>query len=56
MVKEGVPLETVLILKGLLDVLFKAFGALVDTFADLCVTEEVQTAHGHFGELLGGIV
>lgn len=44
-VEERVPLETVLVLEGLLDIEFCAFSALVDTLIDGCVTEEVQAPH-----------
>lgn len=40
-VEERVPLETVLVLEGLLDVKFGAFGALINAFVDGSVTEEI---------------
>lgn len=55
-VEERMSLEAVFVLECLLDIFLEAFRALVDAFADLGVTEEVQTAYGHFGELFGWIV
>lgn len=40
-IEERVPLEAVLVLKGLLDVEFGALGALIDALADGSVTEEI---------------
>lgn len=38
-IEEGVPLKTVFVLERFLNVLFGALGALVDSFADFCVTK-----------------
>lgn len=40
-IEERVPLEAVLVLKGLLNVEFGALGALIDALADGSVTEEI---------------
>lgn len=40
-VEERVPLETILVLEGLLDVVLRTFGALINALADGSVTEEI---------------
>lgn len=40
-VEERVPLETVLVLEGLLDVVLRTFGALINALANGSVTEEI---------------
>lgn len=44
-VEERVSLKAVFVFEGLLDVELRAFGALIYTLADGCVTEEIQAAH-----------
>lgn len=56
MVQESVSLEWILVFESLLYVLFCAFGALVDSFVDGGVSEEVEASDGHFCELFGGVV
>lgn len=48
MIQKCMSLEAVLVLERLLDVVFRAFRALVDALGDTRVPEQVQAAHRHF--------
>lgn len=55
-VEERVPLEAVFVFERLLDVEFRALGALVNALGYRGVTKEIQAAHRHLGQLFGGIL
>lgn len=55
-VEKRVPLKAVFVFEGLLDVELRALGALIYTLADGRVTEEIQAAHRHLRQLLGGVL
>lgn len=55
-IEERVPLEAVLVLERLLDVLFGTLGALVDALEDFRVAEQIQAAHRHLRQVLGLVV
>lgn len=55
-VEERVPLEAVFIFERLLDVEFRALGALVNALGYRGVTKEIQAAHRHLCQLFGGIL
>lgn len=56
MVEERVSLEAVLVLERLLDVEFRALGALVDALGDRGVAKEIQPADRHLGQLFGRVL
>lgn len=56
MVQEGMSLEAVFVLEGLLYVFLGTFHTLVDSVADTSVTEEIQPTNGHLGQSFGLIV
>ncbi|KAJ8870966.1 hypothetical protein PR048_027268 [Dryococelus australis] len=56
MVEEGMPLEAVLVLEGLLHICLGALGALVHALGDRCVAEQVEASHTHLGQLFGRVL
>jgi hypothetical protein len=55
-VEEGVPLEAVLVLEGLLYVDLGALGALVDALGYRGVAKQIEPAHRHLRQLLGRVL